>query len=70
MIIMIIVKSAATIWSDTLEPSIMLIEASFTLLEVSFMMFIAKASLTMEHHTLRKCKQLFEYQHLLLRMDI
>ncbi len=50
MIIMIIVKSAATIWSDTLESSIMLIEASFTLLEVSFMMFIVKASLTMEHH--------------------
>ncbi len=36
----------STIWSITLESSIMLLEASFTFQETSFMMFIVQASLT------------------------
>jgi hypothetical protein len=39
-------KSDATIWSVTLELSIMLLMASFTLLEASLMMFSVQASLT------------------------
>jgi len=43
-------KTDATIWSSTLQSSIMPLEASFTLLEPSCMMLIVKASLIFITH--------------------
>jgi hypothetical protein len=40
-------NSDTRIWTVTLELSIILLDVSFTWLEVSFMMFIVQASLTM-----------------------